>query len=200
MFTDGVNTEFNKDSLSLLFLKVRAKFPRTPLSCSPRENMIELHCGCTLWSHTSHAGMMKRQMISCWSQSRFHQLPLLWSQRVCINTWLHIEGLSLTHSWKFALCHDNEQSQTTRKHWRKRAQFSPHVIRHEMHSLSVSAFWCVALVGLWLLRMGFMSSPHCTLSFCDLFLGSHHFFLSAWCVFIMFVWKLQQVYIAVVEL
>lgn len=29
-------------------------------------------------------------------------LPLLWSQRVCINTWLHAKGLSQTSFWKFS--------------------------------------------------------------------------------------------------
>lgn len=52
---------------------------------------------CTLWSHTSLAGMMKREIILlvCAAlEPELVSLSLLWSQRVCINTWLYREGLS----------------------------------------------------------------------------------------------------------
>lgn len=53
-----------------------------------------------IFNGRSHAELMKIiPVCSDWARV---SLSLLWSQRVCINTWLHAKGLSQTGFWRFS--------------------------------------------------------------------------------------------------
>lgn len=53
-----------------------------------------------IFNGRSHAELMKIIPVrSDWARV---SLSLLWSQRVCINTWLHAKGLSQTGFWRFS--------------------------------------------------------------------------------------------------
>lgn len=100
-------------------------------------------------------------------------LCLLWSQRVCINSWLHREQrVPLTFSWA------------------------------ALHSLNVFDTWHNAVIGLITVK-GFHEHIsqlyNLELWLIYLSLCSHHFPPSVSHIFILFIWKLQLVYVPAVE-
>lgn len=114
--------------------------------------------------HCDHIHLMQGWWREKWYHSPVHALEpelvspsllsLLWSQRVCINTWLHTEGLSQTCLVLGTSLSATTKNSLSRKRWdlHKRGTKSQEQERYRTHVSCSSLFKCLWRFGilLWL--------------------------------------------------